>query len=262
MATSSIEWTDSTWNPVSGCTRASAGCDNCYAVSMTRRLAAMGQEKYQGLVNPGKGHFNGIARCHPEALSVPLGIRRPTVFFVNSMSDLYHPGVPDEFITDVFETMACAPQHTFQVLTKRPERMQDVMTHVYRSLGARGIDRVPLANVWLGTSVEDGRVVERIPELVKVEAAVRFLSLEPLIGPLPDLDLTGIHWVIVGGESGPGSRPMDGAWVEEIRAQCSEQKVPFFFKQWGGPNKKAAGRMLNGRTYNELPLGASLAAFS
>ena len=243
MATkTSIEWTDHTWNPVTGCTRASAGCDFCYAVTMTRRLEAMGIEKYRGLVNPGKNHFNGVVRIHPDELEAPLSWKKPRRVFVNSMSDLFHPGVPTEFILEVFDVMTRAGQHHFQILTKRPERSHELS---------------PLIdwpeNVWMGTSVEDMRVIERVDELRATSAAIKFLSLEPLIGPLPGLELHGIDWVIVGGESGPNARPIHVDWVRYIRDVCEESRVPFFFKQWGGRNKKATGRILDGRTHNAYP---------
>lgn len=238
----SIEWTDNTWNPVTGCTRASAGCDFCYAVAMTRRLEAMGTEKYQGLINKGKNHFNGVVRIHPDELEAPFTWKKPRRVFVNSMSDLFHSGVPDEFILQVFDTMRRAEQHQFQILTKRPERVAEL----------NALLDWP-ANVWMGTSVEDMRVIERVNHLRSTSAAIKFLSLEPLIGPLPGLDLTGIDWVIAGGESGPNARPMDPAWVREIRDICGDAGVPFFFKQWGGRNKKATGRVLDGRTHDAYP---------
>lgn len=256
MAQSSIEWTEATWNPVSGCTRASAGCDLCYAVTMTRRLAAMGQDKYSGLVNPGKSHFNGVIRTHPDALDQPLRRRRDTVYFVNSMSDLFHPKVEFEFVAAVFGVMAATPHHKYQVLTKRPERAAAFFDWLVK----RGLDPIqtcanstfrvtdgsvevetdlfsptwPLPNVWIGTSVEDERVAERIDAIREVPAQVRFLSCEPLIGPL-DLSgkLKGIHWVIVGGESGHGARPMRTEWAASIQDACAEAGVAYFFKQTG-----------------------------
>ena len=243
MATNSrIEWTEATWNPVTGCTRASAGCDLCYAVVLTRRLEAMGQEKYAGLINPGKKHFNGRIKVHPDTLTTPLRWRKPRRVFVNSMSDLFHPNVPDEFIKDVFSVMVEADRHEFQVLTKRPERA-----------AAMGAELPWPDNVWLGTSVEDERVISRIDELRSSPAKLKFLSLEPLIGPLPSLCVEGIDWVIVGGESGPGARPISEEWVLDIRDLCLRQDVPFFFKQWGGVNKKRTGRTLEGRTWDQFP---------
>lgn len=251
MANSSIEWTDSTWNPVSGCTRASAGCDFCYAVPMTRRLAAMGQEKYTGLVNAGKGHFNGVTKTHPDALDQPLRAQKGRVYFVNSMSDLFHPGVPFSFVEAVFGVMAATPHHTFQVLTKRPERAAEFFAQLgddplatctaavtRETNGALSVDAAPvswpLENVWIGTSVEDDRVADRIDALREVPAHVRFLSCEPLIGPL---DLRGklddIDWAIVGGESGPKARPMKAEWAGAIMAACADAGVAYFFKQTG-----------------------------
>lgn len=277
MAASSIEWTDATWNPVSGCTRVSAGCDLCYAVTMTRRLAAMGSEKYVGLVHPGKHHFNGVVRVHPDALSLPLLRSKGTVFFVNSMSDLFHREVPFPFIAAVFGVMAATPAHTYQVLTKRPERMvaffswleaqisdgQETRFCLDAAAASVSLPRLntspwPLPNVWLGTSVEDMQVVDRIEFLLETPAAVRFLSCEPLLGPLciSNQLSAGIDWVIAGGESGPGARPMKAEWVRSLRDQCAAASVPFFFKQWGGARKKASGRVLDGTYHDALPAGA------
>lgn len=315
-ATSKIEWTDSTWNPVTGCTWASTGCDNCYAVQMTRRLEAMGHEKYSGLTT--KKHFSGVVKTHYDALTLPLSWRKPRRIFVNSMSDLFHKDVPDAFIDMVFAAMALCPQHTFQILTKRPARMADYFAglqvaadnHVpntangsftptqvlnYRAacssplpFGVFGqaisTTEWPLPNVWIGTSCEDQqRADERIPWLLKCPAAVRFLSIEPLLGSIPTMNLSCIDWVIVGGESGPGARPMHPDWVRSIRDQCWMAGVPFFFKQWGewttasqlseedydawsksGNSmmqatdvarfgRKRAGRLLDGREWNEFP---------
>ena len=273
---STIEWTEATWNPVVGCTRASAGCDHCYAVTMTHRLESMGQSKYAGLtVLNGKGdrHFNGTVRCVEDALAAPLSWKRPRLIFVNSMSDLFHKAVPFEFIDRVFAVMALCPQHTFQVLTKRPERMAEYLNTPRRAqtVGLAGLDAGllnhgcagaspgtlgpwPLPNVWLGASVEDSRVLDRIEALRACPAAVLFLSCEPLIGALPaNMNLDGIGWVIVGGESGPGARAMAPEWVRSIRDQCVSAEVPFFFKQWGGVRKKDAGRELDGRTWDEMP---------
>lgn len=260
MAQSRIEWTEATWNPVTGCTRASAGCDLCYAVTMTRRLAAMGSEKYTGLINPGKDHFNGVARTHPSVLGQPFRRGKATTWFVNSMSDLFHPGVPFPFVAAVFGVMGATPHHTYQVLTKRPERAAaffdwldaeairegvrpaDVCADAVgeASDGHTVVEAVfdlkpwPLPNVWIGTSVEDERVTSRIDSLRAVQAAVRFLSCEPLIGSL-DLRgrLDGVSWVIVGGESGAGARPMRAEWAEAIQAACAEAGVAYFFKQTG-----------------------------
>ena len=258
---SGIEWTDATWNPVTGCTRVSAGCDNCYAVRTTRRLEACGQSKYAGLtvLNPrGERYFNGVVKCHEESLGIPQGWRTPRRVFVNSMSDLFHKGVPDEFIHRVIDEIRLCSWHTFQVLTKRPERAAAL---------SAAIDWPP--NLWLGTSVEDDRVLGRISHLRRTGAAVKFLSVEPLIGPIRRLPLSGIGWVIVGGESGPGARPMPASWVRDIRDRCLGAGVPFFFKQWGkasnnpDPNDPSAksnggtakgGRMLDGRAWDEMPL--------
>lgn len=230
---SSIEWTQATWNPVTGCTKISQGCKHCYAERMAKRLQAMGNVRYT----------NGFSvTLHHDLLDLPLRWHKPKLIFVNSMSDLFHPDVPFSFIQKVFATMVKASNHTFQILTKRPARAAEV-AHA-----------LPWPkNVWMGTSVESADVVHRIASLQVIPAAVRFLSLEPLLGPIPDLPLTGIHWVIVGGESGPGARPMKADWVRQIRDRCIEHNVAFFFKQWGGTNKKAAGRILDGRTWDQLP---------
>ena len=230
---SSIEWTEATWNPVTGCSKISAGCKNCYAERMAYRLQAMGKPQYQNAFS---------VTLQPDALEIPLRWRRPRVIFVNSMSDLFHRDVPADYISRVFGIMNRCTQHTFQVLTKRPERALELSSI---------LDWTP--NIWMGTSVEDERVVRRIDFLRSTPARVRFLSLEPLIGPLESLNLKDISWVIVGGESGPGARPMKPEWVRSLRRQCRGAKVPFFFKQWGGVNKKKAGRELDGRTYDEMP---------
>jgi protein gp37 len=233
MAASSIEWTELTWNPTTGCDKVSAGCKNCYAEVMTRRLQAMGVPKYQ----------DGFAvRCHEESLNIPRGWKKPSVVFVNSMSDLFHDNVPLSFIKKVFKVMNECPQHVFQVLTKRAARLEKIAGELCWT-----------SNIWMGVSVENEAVTKRIDHLRKVPASVRFLSCEPLIGPLPTLNLTDIHWAIVGGESGPRSRPMLPEWVGQIQRQCHESDVAFFFKQWGGRNKKATGRELNGRTYDAMP---------
>ncbi|MCY4000342.1 MAG: phage Gp37/Gp68 family protein [Bacteroidetes bacterium] len=230
---SSIEWTETTWNPVTGCTKISHGCKFCYADRMARRLQAMGLEKYR----------NGFAvTIHPSALKDPLTWKKPRLVFVNSMSDLFHEDVPLSFIQSVFKTMNEASQHTFQVLTKRPSRVLEIENN---------LDWSP--NIWLGTSIESQRWQFRLQELNKINAEVKFLSLEPLIGPLPDIPVKGIDWVIVGGESGPGARPMEPDWVREIRDVCLQEEIPFFFKQWGGVFKKRAGRILDGRTWDQMP---------
>jgi protein gp37 len=233
MAKSSIEWTQMTWNPTTGCNKLTAGCKFCYAETMTRRLTAMGQEKYsQGFK----------FRIHPSALLIPYSWTKPQLVFVNSMSDLFHKNCPLDFVQKVFKVMNDTPQHTYQVLTKRGDVLEAY---------APFLNFTP--NIWMGVSVEDSRVTNRIDHLRNVNAETRFLSLEPLLGPLPELNLTNIHWVIVGGESGFKARPMEAAWVEDIRLQCEAANVPFFFKQWGGKNKKAAGRTLNDRTYDDMP---------
>lgn len=246
MAETSIEWTDATWNPVAGCTVLTAGCTNCYAMRMAARLDAMGVEKYAGLTRKsgGRAVWTGKIRVDEKSLSVPKSWSKPRKVFVNSMSDLFHDDVPVAFIRRVWDVMQETPRHTYQILTKRPERMASV-------LSGPGFPVLP--NVWLGTSIEDGRVLHRLDAIRVVPAAIRFVSLEPLIGSVAAGDLTGIHWAIVGGESGPRARQMNPAWVDEIEAMCRRSGTAFFFKQWGGKNKKAAGRMLNGRTYDEMP---------
>jgi protein gp37 len=230
---SQIEWTESTWNPVTGCTKISPGCKNCYAERMAKRLQAMGQPNYR----------DGFAvRMHQHVLELPLAWKRPRTVFVNSMSDLFHEDVPLEFVERVFEVMGEASRHRFQVLTKRSDRLSKL---------ASGLKWRP--NIWMGVSVESERYLYRVDHLRSIPAAVRFLSLEPLLGSVPDLDLSGIDWVIVGGESGPGARPMKPEWVVDIRNQCLNARVPFFFKQWGGVNKKKAGRKLEGRTWDQIP---------
>ena len=251
MAESSIEWTDATWNPVAGCTILTAGCTNCYAMRMAARLEAMGMEKYTGLTRKsgGRAKWTGRLFLDWKSLSVPASWSKPRLVFVNSMSDLFHPDVPIEFIRAVWKVMEKTPRHTYQILTKRPERMAEILS---------GSAFRKLPSVWLGTSVEDGRVLSRLDDLRRVPAAIRFVSFEPLIGSVRAADLTGIHWAIVGGESGPKARYMDPVWVEEIERMCRHAGTAFFFKQWGGRNKKATGRMLNGRTYDEMPASASI----
>lgn len=230
---SSIEWTNATWNPVTGCNKVSEGCRNCYA----ERFA----ERFRGV--EGHPYEQGFdLKLWPERLNVPLEWTQPRLIFVNSMSDLFHEKVPLEYIQDVFQTMAQAHWHTFQVLTKRSKRLRELAPKIEWP-----------DNVWMGVSVEDMRVAHRVDDLREVPAAIRFLSCEPLIGSLKDLSLQGIQWVIVGGESGPGARPMKEEWVRELRAKCKRSRKPFFFKQWGGVHKKKTGRELDGETYNELP---------
>lgn len=246
MAETSIEWTDATWNPVAGCAIATAGCTNCYAMRMAARLEAMGVEKYSGLTRKSGGRYvwTGKVRVDPESLNAPHKWRKPRKVFVNSMSDLFHPDVPAEFIREVWRVMEATPRHTYQILTKRPERMAEILAG----------DFPVLPNVWLGTSVEDSKVISRLDDLRKVQATIRFVSFEPLIGSVAKANLKNIHWAIVGGESGPSARAMDSVWVEEIERLCRRQGAAFFFKQWGGKNKKAAGRSLHGRTWDEYPI--------
>lgn len=230
---SSIEWTESTWNPVTGCTKLSPGCKHCYAERMAKRLHAMGQSNYA----------NGFQLTLQEhALGLPLRWKKPQVIFVNSMSDLFHKDVPLAYIQRVFDVMRRAHWHQFQVLTKRADRLEKVSPK---------LDWAP--NVWMGVSVESEKYMFRIDHLRRTSAAIKFLSLEPLIGPLPGLNLASIDWAIAGGESGPGARPMDPVWVREIREACVAQQVPFFFKQWGGVQKHRYGRELDGRTWDEMP---------
>ncbi|MFJ8997239.1 DUF5131 family protein [Streptomyces sp. NPDC102359] len=239
---SSIEWTEATWNPTTGCDRVSPGCDNCYALVLSKRLKAMGAEKYQTDGNPvTSGPGFGLA-LHPDSLALPYRWKAPRTVFVNSMSDLFHARVPLEFVQRVFDVMSDTPQHTYQVLTKRGRRLRRLA----------GSLKWP-DNVWIGVSVETEDQLSRVDDLRQVPASVRFLSCEPLLGPLPHLDLEGIGWVIVGGESGPRHRPLDEAWVLEIRDKCESSGVPFFFKQWGGRTPKAGGRELQGRLWDNTP---------
>lgn len=233
-AQSKIEWTEMTWNPVTGCTKISAGCKHCYAERMAKRLQAMRQPRYK----------DGFAvRMHEDLIDLPLKWKLPRMVFVNSMSDLFHESVPMSFIERIFETMEKCPQHTFQILTKRSSRLREVAHQLNWP-----------ENVWMGVSVEDEKVSFRINDLQTVPAYIRFLSCEPLIGPLDALPLEGIHWVIVGGESGPGARKMNYSWVNSIAGQCRIRNVPFFFKQWGGVRKDLTGRELHGKTYDEMPM--------
>jgi protein gp37 len=233
MSKSKIEWTEKTWNPVTGCTKISIGCENCYAERMALRLQAMGQSNY----------VDGFAvRCHEHMLNRPLAWKRPAQVFVNSMSDLFHEEVSDQFLARVFDVMKQARRHQFQVLTKRAARLESVATQLSWT-----------ENIWMGVTVEHSDYAGRIDALRNTPAHTRFLSLEPLLGAMPNLDLKGIDWVIVGGESGPGARPMEKAWVVQIQEQCTQQGVPFFFKQWGGVNKKKNGRTLKGQTWDQMP---------
>ncbi len=231
---SSIEWTESTWNPLTGCTKVSPGCANCYAERMALRLKAMGNPNYANGFN---------VTMHENVLELPLRWGKPQTIFVNSMSDLFHEDVPEQFIFRVFDIMRRADWHCFQVLTKRSCKLIDLSPRLQW-----------MPKIWMGVSVEDERHTFRIDHLRGTGANVKFLSLEPLLGPIRSLNLEGIDWVIVGGESGPRSRPMKDSWVTDIRNQCQEAKVPFFFKQWGGTNRKKTGRKLEGRTWDEMPL--------
>lgn len=234
---SPIEWTDATWNPTTGCTKVSQGCKHCYAETLAKRLQAMGSRNYR----------DGFKlTIQPHMLQLPLQWKAPRRVFVNSMSDLFHQLVPDAYLDQIFDVMDAADWHLFQVLTKRPERMAQFITRRYPDAGAP-------AHIWLGTSVEDDRVLGRLVALRSAPATIRFLSCEPLIGPLNNMTLDGICWVIVGGESGHGHRPIEQSWVRDIRRQCRAAGVAFFFKQWGGATPTAGGRILDGREYNEMP---------
>jgi len=233
LSKSRIEWTERTWNPVTGCTKISEGCKNCYAERMAERIQSMGNERYR----------NGFQlTIQHDLLEKPLEWKKPSIIFVNSMSDLFHKDVPLEYIKKVFEVMNKAHWHTFQILTKRSERLVELAPHLEWG-----------KNIWMGVSVENERVTNRIDHLKNVPAHIRFLSCEPLLGELGDIDLTEIHWVIAGGESGPRSRPIEESWVISIRNQCKKYNTAFFFKQWGGTNKKSTGRLLEGRTWDEFP---------
>lgn len=239
---SGIEWTEATWNPTTGCDRTSPGCDNCYALTLAKRLKAMGQAKYQRDGDPRTSGPGFDLTLHPAALALPKSWDAPRTIFVNSMSDLFHPKVPLDYIRQVFDVIGETPQHTYQVLTKRSKRLTQT---------ANCLEWPP--NLWMGVSVEDSRYSFRINHLQTVPAAVRFLSCEPLLGPLDDLELEGIQWVIAGGESGGNARPMDPDWVRSIRDQCLDAGVAFFFKQWGGRTPKAHGRELDGAMHDEMP---------
>jgi protein gp37 len=233
MKPSKIEWTEATWNPSTGCSKISAGCANCYAEVMTRRLQAMGMEKY-------KDGFN--LTCHYKELQLPYTWKKPRMIFVNSMSDIFHENMPFDFIKAVFKVMNECSQHTFQVLTKRA----DILEKYYTLL-----DWTP--NIWMGVTVESDRVTNRIDALCKVPAYIKFLSMEPMISAIPNLNLLNIDWVIVGGESGQKARPINEEWVIDIKNQCEQKQIPFFFKQWGGKNKKASGKLLQGKIYCQMP---------
>ena len=237
MSTTTIEWTEATWNPVTGCSKVSPGCSNCYAERMAKRLQAMGQPNYR----------DGFAvRTHEHMLEVPVGWKKPRMVFVNSMGDLFHEEVPFTFVKSVFEVMERTPRHTYQLLTKRADHLVKIAPFLPWP-----------KNVWMGVTVEDNKRLSRVEKLRIVPSAIRFLSIEPLLGPLPDLCLDEIDWVIVGGESGPGARVMQRDWVLDIRNVCVDNRVPFFFKQWGGLRKKSAGRELENRTWSQMPLATS-----
>lgn len=239
---SPIEWTEATWNPTTGCDRTSPGCDHCYALTLAKRLKAMGVDKYQRDGDPRTSGPGFALTLHDDVLAVPYSWRRPRTVFVNSMSDLFHDDVPIEFIHRVFAVMRDTSQHTYQVLTKRSKRLARI---------AGDLNWAP--NIWMGVSVETARYNFRVDHLRNTDAKVKFISAEPLLGPLGELDLTGINWVIAGGESGPHARPMDIAWGREIRDRCNNADVSFFFKQWGGRTPKIGGRLLDGRTWDDLP---------
>ncbi|MFE6456256.1 DUF5131 family protein [Streptomyces cinereoruber] len=239
---SSIEWTEATWNPTTGCDRVTPGCDNCYALTLSRRLKLMGAPKYQNDGDPRTSGPGFRLTVHPDALDIPLQWKAPRMVFVNSMSDLFHARVPLDFVRQVFEVIASTPQHTYQLLTKRSLRLRRI---------AHRLDWP--SNLWMGVSVENGDQLDRVDDLRAVPAAVRFLSCEPLLGPLTGLNLDGIGWVIAGGESGPGHRPVEEEWLIDIRDLCSAAGVPFFFKQWGGRTPKAGGRELEGQIWSEMP---------
>ena len=244
---SEIEWTDVTWNPVAGCTLASSGCTNCYAMRMAARLQAMGHKKYAGTTRKsgGRAVWTGKVNVDESSLSAPLEWKRGKRVFVNSMSDLFHDKVDDEFIIKVWDIMMECPQHHFQILTKRPDRMARLFEQGKLS---------KLNNVWVGTSVENSEVIDRVQQLASIEGMTLFVSFEPLIGAVGNVDLSKIHWAIVGGESGPNSREIEPGWVDELYHICRRDDVAFFFKQWGGRNKKATGRELHGTTYDEYPM--------
>lgn len=258
MAETQIEWTDATWNPVAGCSVASSGCKNCYAMQMARRLEAMGVDKYKGLTYKRNNRvvWNGTVRLDNKALDIPYRWKKPKKIFVNSMSDLFHEEVPDEFIFKVWKVMEETPQHNYQILTKRPERMQEFVSHQVHKI---------LPNVWLGTTVESQDVSSRIDYLRKTPAIIRFISFEPLIDSVGKVNLDDIQWAIVGGESGSKARPIKEEWIDQIHEQCKLYKTAFFFKQWGSwgkdnqkRSKKANGREYKGRTWDDVPLIESL----
>jgi protein gp37 len=233
MSKTKIEWTQETWNPTTGCTKISAGCKNCYAETMAKRLKAMKNPKY----------LNGFdLTLHPEVLNLPNTWQKPRTVFVNSMSDMFHSDIPDTYIESVFKIMNKNPQHTFQILTKRARRLVEISNKLFWS-----------RNIWMGVTVEDNSVLERISDLKKVNCFVKFISMEPLLEELSLDNLTGIDWVIVGGESGPKSRPIESVWIKKIKETCHQSNIPFFFKQWGGINKKKTGRLFEGKTWDQMP---------
>jgi len=239
---SGIEWTEVTWNPTTGCDQTSPGCDNCYALTLAKRLQAMGQTKYRNDGDPRTSGPGFGLTLHEDTLSAPLRWKSPRTIFVNSMSDLFHPDVPLSYIQQVFEIMMKTPNHTYQVLTKRSKRLSRLAGELEWP-----------TNVWMGVSVENDRYTFRVDHLRLVAAAVRFVSAEPLLGPLPNLNLDSIDWLIAGGESGQGARPMDESWVRDLRDQCRDSGVAFFFKQWGGRTPKAGGRELDGAVHDGMP---------
>ncbi|TBR30791.1 MAG: DUF5131 family protein [Reyranella sp.] len=256
MAETQIEWTDATWNPVAGCSIVTAGCTHCYAMEMAKRLEAMGVPKYAGLTRKSgkRTVWNGVVREDRTALKLPYTWKKPRKIFVNSMSDLFHERVSASFISDVWQIMRDTPRHNYQILTKRPERMAKFVSSTIKTV---------LPNVWLGTSIESREVVDRLDYLRRAPAAIRFISFEPLIGPVGRINLTGIHWAIVGGESGRAARPIREEWIDEIHDQCVQHRTAFFFKQWGTwgkdnrrRSKKANGREYRGRTWDEMPAAA------
>ena len=253
MADTRIEWTDATWNPVAGCSIVTAGCTHCYAMEMAKRLESMGVGKYAGLTRRSGGRtvWNGVVKEDYNALVLPYAWKKPRKIFVNSMSDLFHERVSDTFITDVWKVMRDTPRHNYQILTKRPERMTEFVSNKINAV---------IPNVWLGTSVENEDVIRRLDDLRRVPSAIRFISFEPLIGPVGQVDLAGIHWAIVGGESGREARPIQEKWVDEIHVQCVRHRTAFFFKQWGTwgkdnkrRSKKANGREYRGKNWDEMP---------
>lgn len=253
MAETQIEWTDASWNPVTGCSIVTTGCTHCYAMEMAKRLEAMGVSKYDGLTRQSgkRAVWNGVVREHRDALAIPYAWKKPRKIFVNSMSDLFHERVSDAFILAVWKVMRETPRHNYQILTKRPERMAEIVSTKINDV---------LPNVWLGTSIENAAVAERVDHLRAAPAAIRFISFEPLIGPVGEIDLASVHWAIVGGESGKAARPIREEWIDEIHQQCLWHRTAFFFKQWGTwgkdnkrRSKKANGREYRGQTWDEMP---------